>query len=172
MNSILENVTRLNSPNSSSRRDRKISTILVHHTGHMTENVTVDKMMAKGTKISCHFIVPRDAKKNVIQLVELERKAWHAGRALFWKDRDVNLFSVGIQLVGTAESGYTDHQYEITAQLIAEIMDRNEKISFNRIVGHESVSERENGPGPLWCWNQFFDCLIRRLYGLNEISRT
>ncbi|GAB1376783.1 hypothetical protein MASR1M48_16350 [Lactococcus petauri] len=127
-------------------------------------------MSDQGSKVSCHFIIPRNIEEGIIQLVELDQKAWHAGRAEMAMKRDVNLFSVAIQLVGNKESGFTDWQYEASALLCDHLLSRFPEISMNRIVGHDMISERPNGPGPKWRWDRFFDTLIRKMYDL-KISR-
>lgn len=132
---------------------------------------TVRCFQSQESKISAHFVVPRNIEEQVIQLVDVKHKAWHAGRAVLWKKGDVNLNSIGIQLVGTKESGYTDWQYEASAGICAKLIELEPRILLNRIVGHDAIAERENGPGPAWNWSLFFDCSVRKMYGLEAIER-
>lgn len=159
------------SPNYSSRKDSEVSAILLYHTGALALDPTLRWMTSQEAKISCHVLVPRNREEGIVQLVDFKMKAWHAGRALLWNQGDVNLFSVALQLVGTKDSGYTDYQYEATAQVCADIMNLYPKVTLNRILGHDCIAEKPHGPGPLLRWDVFFDELVRRLYGLEQIQR-
>ncbi len=157
----------LPSPNYSSRRGAPVDCIVIHHTNSMSLEKTLKLFTSQDNKVSAHYIIPRHAEEGIVNLVPVSQKAWHCGRASVWKAQDVNMFSVGIQLVGTADSGYTDFQYDACAQICAEIMHVQPKVLFNRIIGHDAIAERGNGPGTLWQWTRFFDRLVTRLYGLN-----
>ncbi len=171
MEQMTEHLKMIKSPNFSSRREAIVDSIIFHHTGSMALQKTLRLMTSQENKVSAHIIIPRNREEGIIQMVDFEMKAWHSGRANLWKRPNVNLFSVGVQLVGTRDSGYTDWQYEASGIACADIMNRFPSIAFNQIVPHESISDRENGPGPLWRWEQFFDVLARNLYGL-QIDRT
>lgn len=123
-------------------------------------------MADENSKVSCHFIIPRNIEEGIIQLVDLDQKAWHAGRAEMAQKSDVNLFSIAIQLVGVKDSHFTDWQYEASAILCNFLIDRFPQIVLNRIVGHDMISKRPNGPGPKWRWDRFYDVLIRKMYDL------
>lgn len=157
------------SPNFSSRRGSVIDCIVLHHTGTLAPKL--DRFIAPDSKVSSHYVIPRNEEEGIIQLVDVGFKAWHCGRAKIWGAEHVNLFSVGVQLVATKDSGYTDFQYEACSQIIADVMNREPAVVFNRIVGHEAIVDRGNGPGPLWRWDIMFDLLVRRLYDL-KIDRT
>lgn len=156
----------LKSPNFSSRRGEPIDSIVLACTGQMALKPTLELMGAQDNRVSCHVIVPRNQEEGVVQLVDFKMKAWHAGRAELWKRPNVNLYSVGIQLVGNKTSGYTDWQYEVVSTVCAELINQEPGITMNRILGHDAVAEKEHGPGPLWRWDVFFDMLVRKLYGL------
>jgi len=74
--------------------------------------------------------------------------AWHAGRSAMrpnlpdgdpHKEPNVNSFSVGIELVGTADSGFTDRQLASLYTLI-EVLVARHRIAPERVVGHCHVS--------------------------------
>lgn len=133
----------------------------------MNLSATLRLMQDPQAKVSAHFLIPRNEEEGIIQMVDVEKKAWHSGRAIFQKLKNVNLFSVGIQLVGTDDSGYTDWQYEASSIVCNHILNYNPKIAYNGIVGHDTISERGHGPGKLWKWDLFFDSLVRKMYNLN-----
>lgn len=159
------------SPNFSSRRDTKIDCVVLYGAGKMALQPVLRWLQTKECGISAHFVIPRHEEEGIIEMVPPEKKAWHAGRALMWRKGDVNLYSIGVQLIGTKESDFTDWQYEACSILCADLMNREPKILMNRIVGHDSISEREMGPGRFWKWDVFFDLLVEKLYGLPKRNR-
>lgn len=162
---MLKTIQFLRSPNFSSRRDNKVNSIIFYATGKNVLNPTLRFMTDPKTKISCHFIIPRNKEEGIVQLVETQNKAWHAGRATLAMKREVNLFSIGIQLVGYAHEPFTAWQYEASTKLVSSLIDIYPDIDMNRIVGHDMISDRPNGPGQAWSWELFFDKLIQIRYG-------
>jgi len=160
-------VSSLHSPNYSSRRGSIVDCIILHHTGTLVFQKTVKMFTSGESKVSAHYVIARNPEEGIVNFVPSSEKAWHCGRAAMWKVPDVNLFSVGVQLVGTADSGFTPFQYQASAFVCANIMNQYPGIFFNRIIGHDAIAERMNGPGPLWQWGRFFDILVSRLYGLS-----
>ena len=68
-----------------------------------------------------HFVVSRDGY--VIQMVPLEKRAWHAGASHLDGVSDVNSFSIGMKMVNTNDGRdpYTDLQYESVTQIIEQL---------------------------------------------------
>src|SRR5512135_3583676 len=93
------------SPNFSTRK-RTITAIVIHYTASMNLNGTVDWFKRSESKVSAHYVVGREGQ--VVQMVRDEDIAWHAGRSMLGDQPNVNTFSLGIELVGTADSGFTD----------------------------------------------------------------
>lgn len=122
----------------------------------------------KESGVSTHFVIPRNEEEGIIQFVDVRFKAWHAGRALMWKKPDVNLYSIGVQLVGVPDCEYTEWQYEAAAAICAELMNQESAILLNRIISHDAIAERAHGPGPFWNWQLFFNGLIKKMYGMNK----
>jgi N-acetyl-anhydromuramyl-L-alanine amidase AmpD len=92
--------------------------------------------------LSSHYLVTRSG--TTMMLVPESQRAWHCGGSIMPEPdlrRDVNDFSIGVELVATASSGFTDRQYESCATLCDEIENRNHR-RFT-IVGHENVAGRE-----------------------------
>jgi len=78
-------------------RSGMIDTVVLHYTA--TENLeeTIDLFQRAGKGVSAHYVIGRDGL--VIQMVDVEKKAWHAGASEFQGKPDVNDFSIGIELV-------------------------------------------------------------------------
>jgi N-acetyl-anhydromuramyl-L-alanine amidase AmpD len=111
--------------------------------------------------VSSHYLIDREGV--VRQLVPEERKAWHCGGSVMPPPdsrRGVNDFSIGVELVATAQSGYTDKQYDSCARLCVDIERRRGRM---RYVGHEDIAgeravslglrtDAKLDPGPLFDW--------------------
>jgi N-acetyl-anhydromuramyl-L-alanine amidase AmpD len=121
--------------------------------------------------VSSHYLIRRNGA--VLGLVPEEKKAWHAGGSIMPgpdKRTAVNNFSIGIELVATPDSGFTQKQYSACARLCRDIEKRHGK-KFN-YVGHEDIAGKaakrlvlrknvKQDPGPLFDW-AFFNSLLRR----------
>lgn len=89
--------------------------------------------------VSSHFLIDREGL--TYQLVPEAKKAWHCGgsRMPYPDNRTaVNNFSIGIELMATADSGFMDAQYDSLAALVV-FMENKFLINF-KLVGHDMVA--------------------------------
>ena len=140
----------IQSPNWSTRR-KPISAIVIHYTDSMTIESPISWFKQEISKVSAHYLIGRDGR--VVQMVLDEHVAWHAGHSHMkppadskatdakaaWREPNVNGFSLGIELVGTADSGFTDRQLASLYDLLAVLVQRY-KIPPERVVGHLHIS--------------------------------
>lgn len=173
--------TRL-SPNRS-RRSKPISAIVIHYTGSLSIDGTVNWFLKPESRVSAHYVVGRDGR--VIQMVPDEDVAWHAGRSAMrpnlpngdpLQEPNVNSFSIGIELVGTADSGFTDRQLASLYALIETLVARY-KIPPERVVGHCHIAPGRkidpDGYGQQFNWaktRQVADSTYRAVTGLKDVS--
>jgi N-acetylmuramoyl-L-alanine amidase len=97
-----------------------------------------------------------DEDGTVTQLVDEDKRAWHAGRSSWRGITDVNSASIGIEMVNPGhEFGYrpfTDEQIEALLPLLADIVKRH-NIPRANVVGHSDVAPaRKDDPGELFPW--------------------
>ncbi|MEA3277824.1 MAG: 1,6-anhydro-N-acetylmuramyl-L-alanine amidase AmpD [Pseudomonadota bacterium] len=110
-------------------------------------------------RVSSHLLIRRDGE--LIQYVDLQHRAWHAGTSSFQGRECCNDFSIGIELEGGDEIPYTCPQYRRLGETAGEIMRRFASITPERIVGHSDIAPgRKSDPGPAFDWERFRD-LIR-----------
>lgn len=102
---------------------------------------------------SAHFLIARDG--GIYELVPLMYQAYHAG-ASQWAGRDnLNEWTIGVEWIATATSGYTDDQYAASQLLHAQLISRF-KIPLSNIAGHDQVAPgRKHDPGKLFDWHRF-----------------
>lgn len=102
----------------------------------------------RGLEVSTHFFVRRDGE--LVQFVDADRRAWHAG-ASCWRGRErCNDDSVGIELEGLEGQTFEDAQYRALANLCRQLADR---YPITHIAGHEHIApDRKLDPGPGFDW--------------------
>jgi N-acetyl-anhydromuramoyl-L-alanine amidase len=111
-----------------------------------------------GLKVSSHLLVARDGA--LTQFVKFTDRAWHAGQSSYLGRPACNDFSIGIELEGTDDSGYSAEQYATLAQAVAALCDAYPRLSPERLVGHSDISPgRKTDPGPAFDWVRAKACI-------------
>lgn len=110
-----------------------------------------------GLQVSAHFLLRRDGR--LLQFVDVQLRAWHAGKSS-WRGRDNrNDDSVGIELEGLEGRPFTAAQYRGAARLLRALASR---WPICEVVGHEHIAPgRKRDPGHGWHWKR----LAHRLQG-------
>lgn len=143
------------SPNYSLRGDNKISMIVVHGTGTMSDSSALDWISRKESKVSYHYLIAKDGE--IYQLVKDEHKAWHAGKSSYnFREvgNSVNPISIGVALTGDGSQPYTDAQYEALGNLLADLMAKY-RIPPTDVRGHNEVSPgRKTDPYHVFDWHR------------------
>ncbi len=107
----------------------------------------------EGLKVSAHYFIEREGK--VIELVDPDQMAWHAGVSSFGGREGCNSFSIGIELEGSASHPFTEKQYGSLRDLCILLMERYPLITPERIVGHSDIAPgRKEDPGPFFAWGR------------------
>jgi N-acetyl-anhydromuramyl-L-alanine amidase AmpD len=78
-------------------RTEIIDAVVLHYTATGCLEEAIDLMLTGENAVSAHFVIGRDGR--IVQMVDIAKKAWHAGESEFDGRSDVNDFSVGIELV-------------------------------------------------------------------------
>ncbi|MBQ5404920.1 MAG: N-acetylmuramoyl-L-alanine amidase [Bacteroidales bacterium] len=74
----------------------KPDAIIIHYTAGASGNATVKLFSAKTATTSAHFVVSEDG--SITQMVDLNRKAYHAGTSSYNGRSSYNSFSIGIEI--------------------------------------------------------------------------
>jgi AmpD protein len=115
-------------------------------------------------RVSAHLLIRRDGE--LLQFVALDQRAWHAGRSSFQGRPECNDYSIGIELEGTDQIGFSDAQYERLAEATALICAHYPAITADRITGHEHIAPgRKTDPGPAFDWQRYLSTLPDRTHG-------
>ena len=140
------------SPNYSDRvKDSKIEFIIIHYTGvDMQFHKVINWFLDEQSRVSCHFLI--DTSGKIYNLVDISKRAWHAGKS-FWNNCvDINSNSIGIELHNAGNEDFTSHQLESLVKLVKKLMRDNAIQSWD-ILGHSDVSiGRKIDPGIKFPW--------------------
>jgi len=109
------------------------------------------------SRVSAHFFLRRDA--DLIQFVPVQRRAWHAGESV-WRGRSrCNDYSVGIELEGTDDSGFSEPQYRRLAALVRIL---RAALPLRDVAAHSDIApQRKTDPGARFDWARFLSDLAR-----------
>lgn len=153
--------------------DTKVDTVVLHFISDRTAadpydrnriyDIFAGQHRSSPEKVSAHYLLERDG--TVLGLVDESKRAWHAGFSMMPDGRtDVNSFSIGIEMVRTAEDAPTDKQWKSLLGLLCDIKRRHPGLVKENIVGHDAVRARWNSqagvnkapvkddPGPMFDW--------------------
>lgn len=143
------------SPNFDDREEgSQINVLMLHYTGMKSGQEALDRLRCKEAGVSSHYLVEEDGR--IFQLVEDEKRAWHAGISC-WRGRSaVNHVSIGIEIVNPGhEHGYrefSDVQMQSVTNLSQNIIEKFD-IPARNVIGHSDVApSRKEDPGELFDW--------------------
>ena len=148
-------IERLSSPNFNDRR-QPVSILVMHYTGMETGAAAIERLCDAEAGVSAHYVVEEDGR--VLQLVDEDKRAWHAGRGAWRGCEDVNSASIGIEIVnGGHDYGlppYPDAQIEAVLSLGLDIIQRWSIEPWN-VIGHSDLApERKADPGERFPWRR------------------
>jgi len=151
----------------SANEDSRAQFLIIHYTV-LDYPGSVRALTQAGRGVSAHYLV-RDEPAAVYQLVDENRRAWHAGNSYWAGNQNLNPGSIGIEIVnlgfkdtpeGRIYAPFPQAQIDEVIRLAKDIQARH-KILPERVLGHADIAPgRKQDPGPMFPWKQFFDAGI------------
>ena len=143
------------SPNFNDRRE-KLRFIVLHYTGMETGAIALERMCDAEAQVSAHYMVKEDGR--VFQLVDEDKRAWHAGVASWQGVTDINSASIGIEIVnGGHDFGLPDFpnvQIDAVIALVKGVMGRHGIVARD-VIGHSDIAPgRKQDPGEKFPWEE------------------
>lgn len=106
----------------------------------------------KDLKVSAHLFIQRNG--HIIQFVNLNHRAWHAGLSSYLGNKNVNDFSIGIELEGDDDSHFEYAQYDALSNMIVAIYKHYPK-TICQLAGHSDIApQRKTDPGDYFDWQK------------------
>ncbi len=107
----------------------------------------------EGMQVSAHLLILRTGE--VLQFVNFNDRAWHAGRSTYLGKKECNDYSIGIELEGSDDLPFEEVQYAALAQVTAALQAAYPKI-LQHLAGHSDIAPgRKTDPGPFFDWVKF-----------------
>ena len=143
------------SPNYGLRRaDTQIEFIILHYTAMSTEK-SLERLCDPVHEVSCHYLI--DPSGICYQLVDNNKRAWHAGNSYWRGYHDLNSRSLGIELVNSGNENYPEAQMKSLIKLLQYLI---ELLSLNpkNVLGHSDIAPaRKLDPGKWFNWQKLSD---------------
>src|SRR5690625_1330955 len=140
----------------STAQDSRVKIVVLHYTAANKQR-SLD--LLSGPSVSSHYLITDENPPQLYQLVDENRRAWHAGVSEWYGRPHVNDVSIGIEIVNAGGSpgnwaSYSPEQIQLLIDLLRDIVERHE-IKPENIVGHSDIApQRKLDPGPRFPWVQ------------------
>ena len=153
--------------------DTRVSYLIIHFTSQNTQESIRTLTENSLFPVSSHYLITDTGK--VIQMVNENERAWHAGRSYWEGFTAINDLSIGIEIVNqsgckkeieeisnigslnkycTFES-FSEDQIQNLIKLIEGILERHPRIKPFGILAHSDIAPtRKLDPGPLFPWEE------------------
>lgn len=138
--------------------------LILHYTA-----LSDDKSIAVLTQqaVSAHYLVNNTGDKEIYQLVDENKRSYHAGVSAWRNDKNLNDTSIGIEIVNTGYTSdstgkrifvpFNDEQIKKVAALAKDIITRYQIPATNVLAHSDIAPTRKQDPGPLFPWKKLYD---------------
>lgn len=133
-------VQEIPSPNFGPRSGAPVSAIVLHHTAMLSSAEATARFFQSPTaRVSSHYVVDRSGA--IIRCVGDDLRSWHAGNSIFQGVKDVNDYSIGIEIcnVGDGVEPYPAAQMQAVVHLVASLSDHY-GIPMSRLTRHRDIA--------------------------------
>jgi N-acetylmuramoyl-L-alanine amidase len=131
-----------------------VNTLILHYTGMDDAERACDWLCRQESGVSCHYLV--DERGNIVQMVDEDLRAWHAGVSSWAGEIDINSCSIGIEIQNPGHPAglppYPDQQIDAVIALSKDVIARH-NISPRRVLAHSDIAPgRKVDPGEKFDW--------------------
>lgn len=132
--------------------ERRPNLVVIHHTSDNTVQEALNTLTSQKFQVSAHYLIGRDG--TIVQLVEENARAWHAGKSSWGGFSDINSTSLGIELDNNGIEPFADAQIDALLALLTDIRQRY-RIPVANFIGHSDVAPgRKDDPSILFPWKR------------------
>jgi len=135
--------------------------IIMHYDGASNAASAIYWMSDPKSKVSAHVHISRDGV--VTQLARFNVKCWHAGLSSWAGLKDLNRYSIGIELQNRGTEVYTEKQINAAIEVCQAIIAH---YPIQEILGHSDIAPgRKEDPGVQFPWVKFKPLIKNNYYG-------
>ena len=151
----------INTRHTALAQDSRVQWLVLHFTG---ASLADSLRLLTGPAVSAHYLLSDERPPVVYQLVDENRRAWHAGDSAWRGNSPLNASAIGIEIVNpgplpqadgsTVFAPYPPAQIDVLIALIQAIVARH-GIRADHILGHSDIApQRKLDPGPAFPWQR------------------
>ena len=131
------------------KKNKIVKYIVIHYTGMKSFKRAFLKLNNLNSDVSCHYLISRSGL--IFNLLCPSLKAWHAGKSQWKNIKNLNDYSVGIELENKGHdhgyNNFTNNQYSSLKKLI-KFFNKNFLVEEQDIIFHSDISpNRKRDPG-------------------------
>ncbi|MCT2561056.1 N-acetylmuramoyl-L-alanine amidase [Chryseobacterium herbae] len=138
--------------------------LILHYTA-LNDEKSLTALTQQG--VSAHYLVNNTGDNEIYQLVDENKRSYHAGVSAWRNDKNLNDTSIGIEIVNTGYTsdttgkkifaGFSDEQVRKVAALAKDIVTRYQ-IPATNVLAHSDIAPiRKQDPGPMFPWKKLYD---------------
>ena len=147
---------------------RRPNFVVIHHTAQDSLAQTIRTFTLERTQVSAHYVVGRDGE--VVQMLNDELRAWHAGASKWGNITDMNSCSIGIELDNNGTEPFTDNQINSLMVLLTKLKTTY-AIPAANFIGHADIApKRKPDPSILFPWQKLADSGFGLWYDIPNLS--
>ena len=136
------------------RKKGNIKFIIFHYTGMKTEKSALKRLSNINSKVSCHYFIKKNG--SIINLVPDLYVSWHAGISHWKKLKNLNKFSIGIEIQNPGHQyGYKNFNMKQINSIKYLSLNLAKKYNLRKehYLGHSDVApDRKKDPGEKFPW--------------------
>jgi len=131
---------------------RRPNFVILHQTTNDNTATALATLTDPQRKVSAHYLVGRDGA--VMQLVDENSRAWHAGESWWGGLTDLNSASIGIELDNTGDEPFAEAQIVALLALLDELRTRYSIPVANYLAHGDVAPARKVDPSRLFPWQR------------------
>ena len=136
------------------RKKKNIKFLVFHYTGMKTEKSAIERLSDNNSKVSCHYFIKKNG--SIINMVPDLYISWHAGISRWKKFKELNKFSIGIEIQNPGHQfGYKSfNKKQINSiKYLSLRLAKKYNLKKEHYLGHSDIApNRKKDPGEKFPW--------------------
>ena len=154
----MKSINSFYSPNfdNNKRNKSEIKYLIFHYTGMRSEKSAIKRLCDLSSKVSCHYFIKKDG--SILSLVPDKFISWHAGISSWKKLRNINKYSIGIEIHNPGHIygyKYFNKRQFNSIKYLSKKLKKKYKFKEKNFLGHSDISpDRKKDPGEKFPWEK------------------